>query len=100
LYQGISEVSVLLCKTCPLLESSCFGTSINSSLRMQSEDGMLHRVALVGTDILDERTASTRAHSVLRLLISANTVPSSLIFITLMMVAICFFEMSVHTRAT
>jgi hypothetical protein len=37
---------------------------------------------------------------VLRLLVTANIVPSSLILFTLMMEAICFSEMSVLTRTT
>jgi hypothetical protein len=39
-------------------------------------------------------------HSVLRLLVTANVVPSSLILLTLMMEAICSSKMSVLTRAT
>jgi hypothetical protein len=38
--------------------------------------------------------------SVLRLLVTANVVPSSLILSTLMMEATCFSESSVTTRAT
>jgi hypothetical protein len=76
---------------------------------------MLLRVALVRTDVSEERIASivrvtiigelgTLAitsifHSVLRFLVTAN-VPSSLILFTLMMEAVRFSETSVLTRVT
>jgi hypothetical protein len=73
---------------------------------------MLRRVALVRTDVSEERIASiirvTRfgelytlfLSSVRRLLVTANAVPSSPILVTLMMEAICSSEMSILTRAT
>jgi hypothetical protein len=77
---------------------------------------MLRRVALVRTDVLVERITSvirmTRTgelarceeilflRSVLRLLVTANVIPSSPILVTLMMEALRFFETSVLTRAT
>jgi hypothetical protein len=45
--------------------------------------GMLRRVALVGTDVSEERSNSSQCH---RLIVTAN-VPSSPILITLMMEA-------------
>jgi hypothetical protein len=73
-----------------------------------ASSGILHRVAPVRTDISEELRTSiirvTSAHfvflrSVRRLLVTAN-VPSSLIIITLMKEALCFYETSVLTRAT
>jgi hypothetical protein len=63
---------------------------------------MLHRVALVSTDVSDERNASfiVFLHRVRQLLVTANVVPSSLILVTLMMEVLCFSEKSVLTRAT
>jgi hypothetical protein len=62
---------------------------------MQSS-GMLHHVAVVRTDVSEERIAS-----IIRVTrISANAVPSSLILVTLMMEAIHSSEMSVITRVT
>jgi hypothetical protein len=74
---------------------------------------MLRRVALVRTDVAEERIASivrvirigelgtalavTNNRSTL--LVTANVVPSSQILVTLMM-AICSSEKSVHTNAT
>jgi hypothetical protein len=66
--------------------------------------GTLSRVALVRTDVLEEHTTSV-AHivflrSVRRLPVTANVVPSSPIFVTLMMEALRSSETSVLTRAT
>jgi hypothetical protein len=74
---------------------------------------MLTRVALVRTDVSEERSASiimvTRigeqgtmltVRSVRCLLLTANVVPSSPIFVTLMMEALRSSEKSVLTRAT
>jgi hypothetical protein len=72
---------------------------------------MLRRVALLRTDVLEERIASiitvvgigklaTFLISMLLLLFTANVVPSSIILITLMMGATRFTETSVLTRAT
>jgi hypothetical protein len=69
---------------------------------------MLHHMALVRTDVSEERIVSvirvTRCdlvfvYSLLRLLVTANVVPSSP-FLSLMMDAICSSKMSVLTRAT
>jgi hypothetical protein len=54
---------------------------------------MLHRVALVRTDISEE-------FSVCRLLVTANVVPSSPILVTLMMEGLSSSETSVLTGAT
>jgi hypothetical protein len=76
--------------------------------------GMLRRVALVRTDVLEELRASyirvTRigelgrtlavSSSVCRLLVTASVVPSSLILVTLMKEALSSSETSVLTRAT
>jgi hypothetical protein len=75
--------------------------------------GMLRRVALLRTDVSEEHTASiirvTRIgelgtlvflRSVLLLLVTANVVPSSQIFVTLMMEALHSSETLVLTRAT
>jgi hypothetical protein len=81
--------------------------------------GMLRRVALVRTDVAEERIASfirvTRIGelgttlavtslvfllSVLRLLVRASVVPSSPILVTLMKEALSYSETSVLTRAT
>jgi hypothetical protein len=62
--------------------------------------GMLHRVALVGTDVSKELRASIILRSVCRLLVTANVVPSSPILVTLMMEELGFFKTSVLTRAT
>jgi hypothetical protein len=66
---------------------------------------MLRRVALVRTDISEERTASIIRvtiffRSVLRLLVTANVVPSSPTRVTLMMEAKHSTEISVLTRFT
>jgi hypothetical protein len=70
--------------------------------RMTSS-GMLRRVALVRTDVSEERGASIIRvlflRSVRRLLVAAN-VPSSLILVTLMMEAPGSSETSILTRAT
>jgi hypothetical protein len=55
---------------------------------------MLLHVTLVRTDISEEH------HGVLRLMVTANVVPSSLILFTLMLEAIHPSESSVITRAT
>jgi hypothetical protein len=74
----------------------------------------LRRVALVRTDVSEERIASIITvtilvvtsnrivflRSMLRLLVTANVVPSSPILVTLMMEAIRSSETSVLTRAT
>jgi hypothetical protein len=75
--------------------------------------GMLCHVALVRTDVSEERSASfirvTRigelgttlaANSVCRLLVAASVVPSSPILVTLMKEALGSSETSVLTRAT
>jgi hypothetical protein len=63
---------------------------------------MLRRVAVVRTDVSEERSVSiirvTRI--VRRLLVTANVVPSSPILVTLMMEALLSSETSVLTRAT
>jgi hypothetical protein len=83
-----------------------------------ASSGMLRHVALVGTDVSEELSASfnmeTRIselgtklqcfdfvflHSMRRLLVTAN-VPSSLIFVTLKKEALSSSETSVLTRAT
>jgi hypothetical protein len=72
---------------------------------------MLHRVALVRTDVSEELSASfirvtrigklgTTLHSVHRLLVTASIVPSSPILVTLMKEALSSSETSVLTRAT
>jgi hypothetical protein len=76
---------------------------------------MLRRVALVRTDVLEEpsvsiirvtrigelltRLALVFLRSVRRLLVTANVLPSSLIFTTLMKEALSTFETQVPTRA-
>jgi hypothetical protein len=68
--------------------------------------GMLRRVALVRTDVLEELSASfirvTRICELGTLAVTSNrrTLPSSPIHVTLMMEAIRSSEMSVLTRAT
>jgi hypothetical protein len=59
---------------------------------------MLHRVALVRTDVSEERIIFL-LRSVLRLLVTAD-ISSSMILVTLMMEAIRFSETSVLTRVT
>jgi hypothetical protein len=66
---------------------------------MQSS-GMLHRVALVRTNVSEELCASIHLHIVRQLLIVANVVPSSPILVTVMMEALSSSDMSVLTRAT
>jgi hypothetical protein len=77
---------------------------------------MLHHVALVRADVLEEPNASiirvkesvnleneeilVFLHSVLQLLVKANIVPSSPILLTLMNEALSSSETSVLTRAT
>jgi hypothetical protein len=58
---------------------------------------MLRRVALVGTDVSEERVF---LRSVRQLLVIASAVPSSLILVTLMKEALSSSETSVLTRAT
>jgi hypothetical protein len=60
---------------------------------------MLRRVALVKTDDSEERIASS-LRSVLRLLVTANVVPSLPLLVTLMMEAIRSSETWGLTRAT
>jgi hypothetical protein len=55
--------------------------------------GMLRRVALVTTDVIFLR-------SVVRLLVTANVIPSSAILVTLMIEALGSSETSAVTRAT
>jgi hypothetical protein len=66
--------------------------------------GMLCRVALVRIDVSEELSASiikvVFLHSVPRLLVKANVVPSSPILVTLMMEALSSSETSALTRAT
>jgi hypothetical protein len=52
-------------------------------------------VALVRTDIPEERGAS-----IIRVLVTANIVPSSPFLVTLMMEVLCFSETPVLTRVT
>jgi hypothetical protein len=61
---------------------------------------MLPLVALVRTDISEERMNLLFLLSVPRLLVTANVVASSPIFVTLMMEALRSSETSVLTRAT
>jgi hypothetical protein len=73
---------------------------------------MLRRVALVRTDVSEERSASiirvrrvgelhiVFLRSVCRLLVTANTIPSSSILVTLMIEVLRSSETSVLTRAT
>jgi hypothetical protein len=78
---------------------------------------MLSRVALVRADISEEHVASiievkriskletmltvTRNRStLLQLIVTVNAVPSSLVFVNLMMEAICYSKTSVITRVT
>jgi hypothetical protein len=78
-----------------------------------ASSGMLRRVALVRTDVSEELSTSINrvkrigelgttlaVTRVCRLLVTANTVPSSPILVTLMMVALSSTETSVLTRAT
>jgi hypothetical protein len=65
--------------------------------------GMLYSVALIRTDISVECSASiirVFLHSVRRLLVTANVVPSSSILVTLMMEVLCSSETSVLITAT
>jgi hypothetical protein len=56
-----------------------------------ASSGMLRRVTLVRTDVLEELRASfIRETSVRRLLVTANVVPSSPILVTLMKEALRF----------
>jgi hypothetical protein len=69
-----------------------------------ASSGMLHRVALVRTDISEEFSASfirvTRIGSLRRLLVTASVVPSSPILVTPMKETLSTTETSVLTRAT
>jgi hypothetical protein len=58
-----------------------------------ASSGMLHYVALVGTEVSEERSASFMR-------VTATTVPSSPILVTLMKEALSSSETSVPTRAT
>jgi hypothetical protein len=65
--------------------------------------GMLRRVAVVRTDVSKEHIASVirvTIGRVLRLLATANVIPSLLIPVTLMMKAILSSETSILTRTT
>jgi hypothetical protein len=64
-----------------------------------ASSGMLHRVALVRTDILEELSASIIRVSRISEL-GALAITSSLILVTLMMEALSSSEMSVLTKAT
>jgi hypothetical protein len=66
--------------------------------RMPSS-GMFHCVALVRTNVLEELSTSIIS-SVHQLLVTANVVPSSSIFVTLMMEALSSSETLVLTRTT
>jgi hypothetical protein len=59
--------------------------------------GMIRRVALVRTDVLEERSACFIRVTTL---VTASVVPSSSIFVTLMKEALSSSETSVLTRAT
>jgi hypothetical protein len=71
-----------------------------------SSSGMLRRVALVRTDVPEEPSASIIRVTIIgeletiRLLVTANVVPSSPILVTLMMEALGSFETSVLITAT
>jgi hypothetical protein len=65
--------------------------------RIMPSSGMLYRVVLVGTDVSEERT---NIRSMLRLLVTANAVPSSPILSTPMTETIRSSETSVLTTAT
>jgi hypothetical protein len=60
-----------------------------------ASSGMLHRVALVRTDVSEELSAS-----IIRLLVTDNVVPSTQILVTLMLEALRSTETPVLTRAT
>jgi hypothetical protein len=65
--------------------------------------GMLRRLALVRTDVSEERNASfirVFLRSLRRLLVTVNVVPSSPILVTMMKEALSSSETSVITRAT
>jgi hypothetical protein len=66
--------------------------------------GMLHRVALVRTDVSEEHSASfirvTRLGELGTMLVTASVVPSSPSLVTLMKEALSYSETSVLTRAT
>jgi hypothetical protein len=94
------------------------------SIGRMVSSGTLRRVALVRTDVSEELSASIirvtkigelgttlattsnrhtlrrNTNNVRRLLVVASVVPSSPIFVTLMMEALSSFKTSVHTRAT
>jgi hypothetical protein len=64
--------------------------------------GMLRRVTTVRTDVAEDPSASIVRlflRSLLRLLVTANVVPSSPILVTLIVEALSSSEMSVFTRA-
>jgi hypothetical protein len=101
-----------------LVHISVTGSTETRSILRQSNPSP-RRVALVTTDVSEELSASfirmTRngglettlavtsnlfLHSVRRLLVTANVVPSSPILVTLMMEALRSSEMSVLTRVT
>jgi hypothetical protein len=60
-----------------------------------ASSGTLRRVALVRTEVSEERSAS-----VIRMLVTASVVPSSPILVTLMKEALSSPETSVLTRTT
>jgi hypothetical protein len=61
---------------------------------------MLHHVAFVRTDVLEELSALVFLRSVRRLIVTASVVPSSPILLTLMKEALSSPQTSVLTRAT
>jgi hypothetical protein len=63
-----------------------------------ASSGKLRRVAVLRTDVSDEHFVFRRSER--RLLVTANVVPSSPIFVTLIMEALSSSETSVLTRAT
>jgi hypothetical protein len=68
-----------------------------------ASSGMLCRVALVRTEVLEELSFLSHfvfLRSMRRLLVMANVVPSSPILVTLMMEALSSSDSSVLTRAT
>jgi hypothetical protein len=61
---------------------------------------MLSRVALVRTDVSEERSASIIRVIRIGKLVAANVVPGSPVLVTMMLVALRSSEMSILTRAT
>jgi hypothetical protein len=118
----VTKLSRMLLSTCSSEhEEYCE----KESTRRMVSSGMLRRVALVRTDVLEELSASfirvtrigvlgttlavtsTHSHceeillrSVHRLLVTSSVVPISPILVTLLKEALSFFETSALTRAT